>query len=63
MAAPVAFNVAFDSGSPDADPRESLREAAFEAVKTQLGLNVVRKKVTVEALVIDHVEKPSASEN
>jgi uncharacterized protein (TIGR03435 family) len=49
--------------STDADPREALREAAFEAVKTQLGLNVVPKKVTVEALVIDHVEKLSASEN
>ena len=48
---------------PAADSREPLREAAFDAVKTHLGLKVVPKKVTVEMLVIDHVEKASASEN
>jgi uncharacterized protein (TIGR03435 family) len=48
---------------PGADPRDSLREAAFEALQSQLGLKVVSKKVMVEMLVIDHVEKPSVSEN
>ena len=48
---------------PGADPREPLREAAIAALESQLGLKVVSKKVTVEMLVIDHVEKPSASEN
>jgi len=48
---------------PGADSREPLREAAFEALRTQLGLKVVPKKMTVEMLVIDHLEKPSASEN
>ena len=48
---------------PDADSREPLREAAFEALRTHLGMRVVPKKVTVETLVIDHVEKPSAAEN
>ena len=48
---------------PGADSQEPLREAAFEALQTQLGLRAVPKKVTVETLVIDHVEKPSASEN
>jgi uncharacterized protein (TIGR03435 family) len=46
-----------------ADSRELLREAAFDAVQTQLGLKAVSKKVTMEMLVIDHVEKASASEN
>ena len=48
---------------PGADPREPLREAALDALQTQLGLKAVPKKVTVEMLVIDHVEKASASEN
>jgi uncharacterized protein (TIGR03435 family) len=45
------------------DSRQPLQEAAFDAVQTQLGLKVVPKKVTIELLVIDHVEKASASEN
>jgi uncharacterized protein (TIGR03435 family) len=49
--------------SAGADPREPLREAAFEALQSQLGLRLVSKKVAVEMLVIDHVEKPSVSEN
>ncbi len=48
---------------PGADSREPLREAAFDALQTRLGLRVVPKKVTVEMLVIDHVEKASASED
>jgi uncharacterized protein (TIGR03435 family) len=48
---------------PGADPREPLREAAFDALQTQLGLKAVPKKVTVEMLVIDHAEKASASQN
>jgi uncharacterized protein (TIGR03435 family) len=46
-----------------ADSREPLREAAFEALQSQLGLKAVPKKVAVEILVIDHVEKPSVWEN
>jgi uncharacterized protein (TIGR03435 family) len=48
---------------PGADSREPLREAAFEALRTQLGLRVRPKKVTIEMLVIDQVEKPSVPEN
>jgi uncharacterized protein (TIGR03435 family) len=48
---------------PGADSREPLREAAFDALQTQLGLKAVPKKVMVEMLVIDHAEKASASEN
>lgn len=48
---------------PGADPREPLREAALDALHTQLGLRAVPKKVTIESLVIEHVEKPSAIEN
>ncbi len=45
------------------DSREPLREAAIDAVQRQLGLKVVQKKVAVETLVIDHVERPSVLEN
>jgi uncharacterized protein (TIGR03435 family) len=48
---------------PGADPREPLHEAAFAALQSQLGLKVVPKKVKVEMLVIEYVEKPSISEN
>jgi uncharacterized protein (TIGR03435 family) len=48
---------------PGADSREPLREAAFDALQTQLGLKAVPKKVTVEILVIDHADKASASDN
>ena len=48
---------------PGADPREPLREAAFDALQKQLGLKAVPKKVTIEMLVIDHAEKASASQN
>jgi uncharacterized protein (TIGR03435 family) len=48
---------------PGADSREPLREAAFDGLQTQLGLQAVPKKVTVELLVIDHAEKASASDN
>jgi len=44
-------------------PGESLREAAFDALQTQLGLKAVPKRVAVEMLFIDHVEKASASQN
>ena len=52
-----------DADLPGADSREPLREAAFEALPPQLGLKAVPRKVTVEMLVIDHVEKPAVSEN
>jgi len=52
-----------DPARSGGDSREPLLEAAFDALQTQLGLKVVPKKVTVELLVIDHVEKASASEN
>jgi len=52
-----------DAVRPGAEPGEPLREAAFDAVQTQLGLKIVPKKVTIELLVIDHAEKASASEN
>jgi len=52
-----------DPDRPRADSGEPLRETAFDAVQTQLGLKVVPKKVTIDLLVIDHAEKASASEN
>ena len=52
-----------DPDRPRADSGEPLRETAFDAVQTQLGLKIVPKKVTIELLVIDHAEKASASEN
>jgi uncharacterized protein (TIGR03435 family) len=48
---------------PGADAREPLREAAFEAAKSKLGLKLVPKRVTIEMLVIDDVQKLSDSEN
>jgi uncharacterized protein (TIGR03435 family) len=48
---------------PGTDPREPLREAAIAALQSQLGLKFVSKEVTLETLVIDHVERPSAAEN
>jgi uncharacterized protein (TIGR03435 family) len=62
----VDWKIDTDRPAPDfpaADPREPLREAAFDALQTQLGLKAVPKKVTVEMLVIDHAEKASASDN
>ena len=46
-----------------ADPREPSREAAFDALHTQLGLKAVPKKETVETLVFDLAEKASTSQN
>ena len=42
-----------------ADPREALRQTAFDAIAAKLGLKIVPRKVAVPTLVIDHVEKPS----
>jgi len=42
---------------------EPLREAAFDALQTQLRLKAVPKRVAVEMLVIDHVEKALAYQN
>ncbi len=51
------------SGSPDHDPRDALRFAVFSALQDQLGLKLSPKKITVQMLVIDSVERASASEN
>jgi uncharacterized protein (TIGR03435 family) len=51
------------SDLPGADPREALREVAFEALQSKLGLKVRPKRVTIETLVIERAEKPSASQN
>ena len=47
--------------SSAADPREEFRPLVFDAMESQLGLKMVRKKITVETIVIDRVER--ASEN
>jgi uncharacterized protein (TIGR03435 family) len=52
-----------NADSPGADPREPMREAAFEAARSQLGLKLVPKRVTIETLIIDRVQKPLDSEN
>lgn len=57
------FNVTWHTDPDAPDPREALREAAFTAVQAQLGLRLIAKKVPVEVLVIDRVERPSAQEN
>jgi uncharacterized protein (TIGR03435 family) len=51
------------SGLTGYDPRDELRFAVFAALEDQLGLKLAAKKITVQMLVIDNVEKASASEN
>jgi len=43
------------------DPREPLRAAVFAALETELGLKLSPKKVPVRMIVIDSVEKASAT--
>ncbi|HLJ47839.1 MAG TPA: TIGR03435 family protein [Bryobacteraceae bacterium] len=45
------------------DPREAMRSAVFAALRDQLGLRLTPKKIPVPMLVIDHAEKPLASDN
>ena len=49
--------------SPVDDPRDALRFAVSAALQDQLGLKLIPKRITVEMLVIENVEKASASEN
>jgi uncharacterized protein (TIGR03435 family) len=51
-----------ETGSGD-DPREALRDAVIAALRDQLGLKLAAGKVTVPMLVIDSVERASASDN
>ena len=53
----------YASASPDYDPRDALRLAVFTALQNQLGLKLTPKKIAVQTLVIDNVERASASEN
>ena len=53
----------YASALPDYDPREALRHAVFAALQDQLGLKLTPKKIAVQMLVIDNVERASASEN
>lgn len=48
---------------PGSDPRDAMRYAVFAALRDQLGLKFVPKKINVPMIVIDHAEKASASEN
>ena len=45
------------------DAREAARFAALSALQDQLGLKLIPKKIVVQMLVIDGVERASASEN
>jgi len=49
--------------SPGDDPQDALRFAVISGMQRQLGVKLVPKKITVEMLVIDHVEKAVSSEN
>lgn len=44
-----------------ADPRDALRSAVLAALQDQLGLKMIPRKITIQTIVIDSVEK--ASEN
>jgi uncharacterized protein (TIGR03435 family) len=48
---------------PGYDPRDPLRLAVMAALQDQLGLKLTAKKITVQMLVIDSVERASASDN
>lgn len=45
------------------EANDELRAAVFAALRNQLGLELAAKKITIEILVIDSAEKPSASAN
>jgi uncharacterized protein (TIGR03435 family) len=51
------------SGLLGYDPRDALRFAVFAALQDQLGLKFTAKKITVRMLVIDNVDRASASDN
>ncbi len=48
---------------PGYDPRDPLRFAANKAIEEQLGLKIIPKRITVQTIVIDSVEKATASDN
>jgi uncharacterized protein (TIGR03435 family) len=48
---------------PGDEAAETVRDAAFRAVEQQLGLKLKPKKVGIPAIVIDHADKPRASDN
>jgi len=52
-----------DSRTPGEDPRELWRFAVLDALRDQLGLKLVPKKITIQTIVVDHAERASASEN
>ena len=51
------YDVELTIASPDDDPRDAFRDA----LKTQLGLKLVKTKVALPTLVIEHAEAPPAS--
>ncbi len=46
---------------PGIDPREAQQAKVMQAIEQQLGLKIVRQKVPIEMLIIDHVEKATAN--
>jgi uncharacterized protein (TIGR03435 family) len=58
----VEWKVEAEQSASD-DPREALRFAVISALQEQLGLKLTAKKITVQMLAIDSVERASASEN
>jgi uncharacterized protein (TIGR03435 family) len=48
-----------EAGSPIAESSEPEGPTLIEALQSQLGLRLEPKKVTVQVLVVDHVEKPT----
>ncbi|HET9399355.1 MAG TPA: TIGR03435 family protein [Candidatus Acidoferrales bacterium] len=61
------FNLAFEPEVSDTVDRSTLPPAPgpnfFTAVREQLGLRLESRKGPVPAMVIDHIEKPGASDN
>ncbi len=48
-------------GAPELPPGDQAGPTIFTALQEQLGLKLETKKIPVQAIVIDHAEKPSAN--
>jgi uncharacterized protein (TIGR03435 family) len=48
-------------GSPIAEVSDAEGPTLMEAIQSQLGLKLEPRKVPIQILVVDHVEKPTAN--
>ena len=53
------FSFSLKPPNPDDPPPEPKGPPFLNAVREQLGLKLVRSRVEIRTLIIDHVEKPS----